>query len=61
LMVVVTAFGWALGVAIRSVAPFDGSAKLIAECALWVVFIVLAASPLANRKLRSRLAGLIPS
>jgi len=61
LMVVVTAFGWALGVAIRSVAPFDGPAKLIAECALWVVFIVLAASPLANRKLRSRLAGLIPS
>ncbi len=61
LMVTVTGFGWALGAAIRSVSPLGGLAGFLAECGLWLVVMGLVASPLANAKLRMRLAGLIPS
>lgn len=61
LMVVVTGFGWAVGVAIRSILPFGGIERLLAECALWLAVMAAFAGPLANRKLQSRLAGLIPS
>jgi hypothetical protein len=60
LMIVVTAGGWALGVAIRLALPLDGFARFIAECALWLFIVGLAASPLASERLRARLAGLIP-
>jgi O-antigen/teichoic acid export membrane protein len=60
LMVVVTAAGWALGAAIRLALPLDGLARFIAECALWLFVVGLAASPLASTGLRTRLAGLIP-
>jgi O-antigen/teichoic acid export membrane protein len=60
LMVVVTAGGWALGVAIRLSLPLDGFARFIAECTLWLVVVAIAASPLANARLRGRLSDLIP-
>ncbi len=60
LMVVVTAGGWALGAAIRSALPFDGFARFIAECAIWLVIAGLAASPLASARLRARLTDFIP-
>ena len=60
LMAVVTAFGWAVGVAIRSILPFGGIERLLAECALWLAVMAGFAGLLANRKLRETLAGLIP-
>jgi O-antigen/teichoic acid export membrane protein len=60
LMLVVTVAGWALGAAIRSVLPLAGFARFIAECALWLAIAGLAASPLANRRLRTKLTDLIP-
>lgn len=60
LMIVVTAGGWALGAAIRHTLPLDGFVRFIAECALWLVIVGLAASPLASARLRGRLSDLIP-
>ena len=61
LMIVVTVLGWGLGVAIQSVLPLEGLKRFIAECAIWLVVVALAASPLANARLRNELAGLIPT
>jgi O-antigen/teichoic acid export membrane protein len=60
LIVVVTAFGWAFGVAIRSALPLDGLARLVAECALWSIVVAVVASPLASGRLRKKLAEMIP-
>jgi hypothetical protein len=60
-MVVVTACGWGLGVAIRGVLPFEGLARFSAECALWLLVVALVASPLLNAALRAKLAELVPS
>ena len=60
LIVVVTAFGWAFGVAIRSALPLDGLARLVAECALWSIVVAIVASPLASGRLRTKLAEMIP-
>jgi O-antigen/teichoic acid export membrane protein len=60
-MIVVTVPGWALGVAIQSVLPLAGLTRFIAECAIWLVVVALAVSPLANARLRNGLAGLIPA
>jgi O-antigen/teichoic acid export membrane protein len=61
LMIVVTALGWGLGVAIQSVLPLEGLKRFIAECTIWLAVVAVAASPLANARLRNELAGLIPS
>ena len=61
LMVFVTAFGWALGEAIRSAIPDSGLARFVVECVVWVAIVAAAASPLATKGVRNRLAGMIPS
>jgi hypothetical protein len=61
LMIVVTVLGWALGVAIQSLLPLVGLTRFIAECAIWLIVVALAASPLANTRFRDELASLIPS
>ena len=61
LMIVVTMLGWGLGVAIQSILPLAGLTRFIAECAIWLVVVAVAASPLANKRFRNELAGLIPS
>jgi hypothetical protein len=60
LMLVVTALGWGLGLATRSVFPWTGLAGFVAECVLWLAVTALAASPLMSRRLRVRLAEIIP-
>lgn len=60
LMVVVTVSGWTLGVAIRSVLPLAGFARLISACALWLAVVGFAASPLASRRWRARLSAFVP-
>jgi O-antigen/teichoic acid export membrane protein len=63
LMIVVTLLAWGLGVVIQSVLPLPlvGLMRFIAECAIWLIVVALAASPLANKRVRNELAGLIPS
>jgi O-antigen/teichoic acid export membrane protein len=61
LMIVVTVLGWGLGVAIRSALPLVGLTRFIAECAIWLIVVALAASPLANARFRNGLAALIPT
>jgi hypothetical protein len=60
LIAVVTAFGWGLGVAIRSALPMSGLVRLAAECALWLVVVAVVASPLANARWRTKLSEMIP-
>ena len=61
LMLVVTGSGWGLGLATRAAFPWSGLAQFAAECALWLAVAALAASPLMSRRLRVRLADMIPS
>jgi len=61
LIVAVTACGWALGLVIRSLLPMSGLARLVAECALWLIVVAIVASPLASARLRTRVAETIPS
>jgi O-antigen/teichoic acid export membrane protein len=60
LMIVVTACGWGLGLLIRGVLPLAGLGRFVAEAAIWLLIVLLAASPLLNGRLRTWLAGLIP-
>ena len=60
LIAVVTAFGWSLGLVIRSALPMTGLARLVVECALWLTVMAVVASPLANARWRWRLAEVIP-
>jgi hypothetical protein len=61
LMVIVTAGGWVLGVAIRSALPGSGVVWFLAECALWLLVVAVVASPLAIARVRNGLASLIPN
>jgi len=60
LMVVVTAFGWGLGIAIRFAVPGSGFAHFVIECVTWLLVVAAAASPLSRKRLRDRLADAIP-
>jgi O-antigen/teichoic acid export membrane protein len=59
-MVVVTSAGWALGIIIRSSLPGTGLMRFAGECTLWLIAIVVIATPMANGKLRNRLIEAIP-
>jgi hypothetical protein len=50
-----------VGYAIRAVLPLAGLVGFIVECALWLIVIGLAASPLLRGRLREKLAGIIPT
>lgn len=60
MMITTTLTGWGLGLAIRAVMPWSGPARFIAECALWLVVVALAASPLASGRIREKLIAAIP-
>jgi len=60
IMIATTLSGWGLGLAIRSALSSTGPAGFATECALWLVAIALAASPLAIRSLRAWLIARIP-
>jgi O-antigen/teichoic acid export membrane protein len=61
LMVVVTAFGWGLGVAIRTAVPGSGFAHFVTECLIWLLVMAAVASPLSRKWVRDRLADAIPN
>ena len=60
LMVTVTLCGWGLGAAIRSLLPWAGVTRFVAECALWLCVVGVIASPLASARLRDELVAKIP-
>ena len=60
MMIVTTLSGWGLGIAIRAAIPWTGPTRFVAECALWLVIVALAASPLAFGQIRQRLIAAIP-
>ena len=60
LMVLVTLCGWGLGTAIRSLLPWAGLTRFVAECALWLCVVAVIASPLASARLRDELVAKIP-
>jgi O-antigen/teichoic acid export membrane protein len=59
-MILVTSGGWALGILIRSWLPGTGLPRFAGECALWLIIVALAASPLAIASVRNRLIAAIP-
>ena len=61
LMVTVTLCGWGLGTAIRSLLPWTGLTRFVAECALWLCVVGLVASPLLSARLRNGLIARIPT
>lgn len=61
LMVIVTALGWGLGIAIRLAVPGSGFVHFVTECAIWLLIVAAAASPLSWKWLRDRLAEAIPT
>jgi hypothetical protein len=61
LMVVVSAFGWGVGHLIRAALPLSGLVGFVVECGLWLIVMALAASPLLQGTLRTKLAEIIPT
>jgi len=51
---------WGLGVVIRSLLPWAGLTRFVAECALWLCVVGVIASPLASARLRDELLAKIP-
>lgn len=60
IMVVVTSAGWAIGIVVQSWLPGAGLIRFAGECALWLVIVALAASPLLSEKFRGKLIAAIP-
>ena len=60
MMIVVTSIGWALGIMIRWWLPGAGIVRFAGECAIWLMVVALAASPLLSRGLRDRLIAAVP-
>lgn len=61
LLLLTTVFGWAVGESIRSAMPWTGLARFVAECALWLAAMALAASPMLAGRMRTKAADHIPS
>jgi O-antigen/teichoic acid export membrane protein len=59
-MVLVTSAGWASGAVIRSCLPGTGLMRFVGECALWLIVLMLAASPMWRASFRNRLLAAIP-
>ncbi len=59
-MILVTSGGWALGTIIRSWMPGTGLTRFVGECALWLVVVGLAASPLTKGRFRNKMLEAIP-
>jgi hypothetical protein len=60
IMVVVTSAGWAIGIMVQSWLPGTGLIRFAGECALWLMIVALAASPMLSGSFRDRLVAAIP-
>jgi len=59
-LILVTLGGWVLGEVIRSLLPGTGLTKFLGECALWLITILLIASPVAKVSVRRKLESMLP-
>ncbi len=59
-MVTIILGGWGLGLAIRAMVPGTGMLHFLAECAIWLVVVIAAASPLLMKRVRGRLLAAVP-
>jgi O-antigen/teichoic acid export membrane protein len=53
--------GWGLGLAIRDIVPGAGLLRFLAECAIWLVVVAIAASPLLMERMRARVLAAVPN
>ena len=53
--------GWGLGLAIRDIVPGTGLLRFLAECAIWLVVVAIAASPLLMARVRARVLAAVPN
>ncbi|TFW61105.1 hypothetical protein CT676_09475 [Bradyrhizobium sp. MOS001] len=60
-MVTIVLGGWGLGLAIRALVPGAGLLRFLAECAIWVVVVAAAASPLLSERVRRRVLAAVPN
>ena len=59
-LILVTSGGWVLGEVIRSLLPGVGLTRFLGECALWLIIVLLIASPITNGRIRERLDAILP-
>jgi hypothetical protein len=60
IMVLVTSAGWAIGIMVQSWLPATGPIRFAGECALWLLIVGLAASPMLSGRFRDGLIAVIP-
>lgn len=60
-MVMIVFGGWGLGLAIHAMVPGTGMLRFLAECAIWLGVVAVAASPLLVQRVRGRLLAAVPS
>lgn len=60
IMALVTSAGWGSGIMVQSWLPGTGLLRFAGECALWLMIVALAASPMLSERFRDRLVAAIP-
>ncbi|WP_445216627.1 hypothetical protein ACKWRH_31130 [Bradyrhizobium sp. Pa8] len=60
-MVTIVLGGWGLGLAIHAVVPGTGTLRFLVECAIWLVVVTVAASPLLIERVRLRVLAAVPN
>jgi O-antigen/teichoic acid export membrane protein len=60
-MVTIILGGWGLGLAIRDIVPGTGLLRFLAECAIWLVVVAIAASPLLMERVRAWVLAAVPN
>ncbi len=60
-MVTIILGGWGLGLAIRAIVPGTGLLRFLAECAIWLAVVAVAASPLLMQRVRKRVLAAVPN
>ncbi|MES1148363.1 MAG: hypothetical protein ABUL53_04200, partial [Bradyrhizobium guangdongense] len=53
--------GWGLGLSIRALVPGSGLVRFLAECAIWLAVVAVAASPLLMERVRARVLAAVPN
>jgi hypothetical protein len=61
MLVLVAVGGWGLGAVIRLSMPGSGLTRFVRECALWLVIVGLGGVAVLDRRVRDRLAELVPN
>lgn len=60
-MITIVLGGWGLGLAIHALVPGTGMLRFLVECAIWLVVVSVAASPLLIARVRLRVLAAVPN